>query len=414
MNKATRFLYYSILFITPLLLAVSYKNVANIVSLVFLLILFFSWKEMGTIKNNGILLISFLLFLGYALLSSAWAYQPGLAFERAIKISLLLGPGVLLLASRHPAKHVQHETAFKLVGSALIISAVLTTWQLSESVLIKEIITGSEGRANKAADLTPMIACMSVLIWPMLLLVKKGAWEKQIKQACIAILITGLLLLLTLGDSGAAILATITGGLSFFWVKAGGKTTAFKGLIIISVILFIFLPPNLYNKPTFNEAFVRGESVIVENVFQPSILHRIEIWDRCIELAKERPFFGWGISASRALPKTDQPSKYRTEHKRTDFMYPHNIFLQCWLELGLLGLIILLFWLNALLNWTGNLPIQQRPFYAAAIMSVLTIYAFGNPVWRSWWIVFLLVVAMMIQIAVKQGADSNSFTNTKP
>ena len=93
-------------------------------------------------------------------------------------------------------------------------------------------------------------------------------------------------------------------------------------------------------------------------------------------------------------------------------LFLHNIFIQCWLELGLLGLVILLVWLNSLLNWTENLTVLQRPYYVATIMSILTIYAFGNPVWRSWWIVFLLVIAMIFQIATSRSEDG-LFANTK-
>ncbi len=411
MSGIVKSLYYIVVVASPLVLAISYKSIASIAALVFLFIFCISLKELELSNRKAPVLYLLLVFISFAALSAFWSYQPDEAVERLIKISFLIIPGIVLLASRHPAKYVQHETLFKLAGSALVLAALVSIWQLNESTLIKEIITAKPGRENKAAELTPMVACMSVFIWPMLLLIQDGAWRKQSKYLCIAVLVAALLLLLMLGDSSAAILASVIGGFSFIWIKAGKQTTTLKGLIVLSVILFFLLPTNLYQKHS-HQVNIGSEEVFTESVLQTSMLHRLEIWDRCIELAKERPFFGWGISASRVLPKTDQPSIYRLGHKRTDFMYPHNIFIQCWLELGLLGLVILLVWLNSLLNWTENLTVLQRPYYVATIMSILTIYAFGNPVWRSWWIVFLLVIAMIFQIATSRSEDG-LFANTK-
>lgn len=63
---------------------------------------------------------------------------------------------------------------------------------------------------------------------------------------------------------------------------------------------------------------------------------RISQWKETAELLKDKPIFGAGLSG---YPTTIVP--YHSEKSYEIFQYPHNIFLNTWVELGLLGLITL-------------------------------------------------------------------------
>jgi hypothetical protein len=64
-------------------------------------------------------------------------------------------------------------------------------------------------------------------------------------------------------------------------------------------------------------------------------------WVETVELLKDNPLFGAGLGG--------YPTVFIPYHQATDyeiFQYPHNIFLNQWVELGLLGLILLLWFLG--------------------------------------------------------------------
>jgi len=71
---------------------------------------------------------------------------------------------------------------------------------------------------------------------------------------------------------------------------------------------------------------------------------RIKQWEETFNLLKENPLFGAGLSG---YPTTLKP--YHTHQEIEIFQYPHNIILNIWSELGLLGLVAFLafFWQTA-------------------------------------------------------------------
>ncbi len=64
---------------------------------------------------------------------------------------------------------------------------------------------------------------------------------------------------------------------------------------------------------------------------------RLAQWSETIELVKDKPIFGAGLAG---YPSAIEPY-HQAEHIEI-FQYPHNIFLNTWSELGLLGLVALI------------------------------------------------------------------------
>jgi O-antigen ligase len=73
---------------------------------------------------------------------------------------------------------------------------------------------------------------------------------------------------------------------------------------------------------------------------------RLQIWGDTLKLLRARPIFGSGLRAYQTVIKQYIPQGHVAE------LYPHNLFLAMWAELGLLGLIAFLV-LLAMLLWRG-------------------------------------------------------------
>jgi hypothetical protein len=74
---------------------------------------------------------------------------------------------------------------------------------------------------------------------------------------------------------------------------------------------------------------------------------RLQIWSDTLHMLRDHPIFGAGLRAYAIVMRP-----YVTTPKHLPELYPHNIFLAMWVELGLLGLAAFVI-LLALLLWRG-------------------------------------------------------------
>ena len=129
--------------------------------------------------------------------------------------------------------------------------------------------------------------------------------------------------------------------------------------------------------------------------FKQSLGHRLEIWHFVGDRIAERPLWGWGLDASRAIPGGDQ--LIRLGEKWLP-LHPHNAALQLWLELGLPGCT--LFACFAALLWVRLDRVGYPPLFAAAAgggLFAAMIAAFGSyDIWHEWWIGALSLMLFLV------------------
>ncbi len=96
------------------------------------------------------------------------------------------------------------------------------------------------------------------------------------------------------------------------------------GLIIFSAIIFLFF---------LNISVSAKNPPRIPVNFQSSFNSRLCLWDGAVRIIKERPLFGSGLSGFEKVHE-----EFRT-CSRENSIYPHNIFLNFWTEVGLFGLV---------------------------------------------------------------------------
>ncbi len=165
---------------------------------------------------------------------------------------------------------------------------------------------------------------------------------------------------------------------SWFWLGAAGLS--FIGIILaqseaaIVAVLATLLILGLSQKKTrkytagiFLVAILIIVALPVRNqVFQKLTLQdysgqvRISQWQETWEMLKTKPFLGVGLSG---YPQALEPFHKATPYEI--FQYPHNIFLNFWTELGLLGLLGF-FWLCFIVLSSRPRPLRLRSGQAPA------------------------------------------------
>jgi len=99
---------------------------------------------------------------------------------------------------------------------------------------------------------------------------------------------------------------------------------------------------------------------------------RISQWTETVELIKEKPFFGAGLNG---YPTALEPHHNSTLYEI--FQYPHNIFLNTWVELGLIGLITLFWFGYLILKQTISTPRRDLLEKTSPNVEVVTLALFA-------------------------------------
>jgi len=153
--------------------------------------------------------------------------------------------------------------------------------------------------------------------------------------------------------------------------------------------------------------FVPSPQVTWENWrwLSNSAHHRLTIWQFTGQRIADRPVLGWGVDAARTIPGGEEEVQVsRLPHGPTDGLleqlmplHPHNAVLQWWMELGGVGVAMML----ALL-WTIVRRIETSApdrFAAAAwgasFVAAFSISAVSYGFWQSWWQASLWLVATL-------------------
>ena len=124
-------------------------------------------------------------------------------------------------------------------------------------------------------------------------------------------------------------------------------------------------------------AILKGASQMVLGWWLPLIktsgIHRLELWDYMADRVWERPLLGWGLQSAPVLPIS--PEEYARYHVVTaeGIGHEHNLWLQVWVETGVVGALLFTAFALYALRSTTRLPESLQPFAVAAYATVLTL-----------------------------------------
>ena len=241
--------------------------------------------------------------------------------------------------------------------------------------------------------LNPNSTVAILFMWPTFLLAL--AWQGDMaKKLFVTALLAASLFLLYKTESATAQLAFVFAVLAYLGtliapraidlIARGLWITAVVGAVPIIMIVHSFGLQNMTSLPY-------------------SFRDRLHIWNYTAELVPKNSVLGIGIRSgrsytkepSRKIPRTQPP--VLVDHQG---WHSHNLFLQTWYELGIVGAAFLLAIGLFLLNSISRIELQKRPFAYATFASFTVIAAFGYGMWQSWllsaygWAVIFLLIGL--------------------
>jgi exopolysaccharide production protein ExoQ len=146
----------------------------------------------------------------------------------------------------------------------------------------------------------------------------------------------------------------------------------------------------------------------------PSLLHRLQIWDFTSQHIAERPFLGWGIHSARSIPGGQERYLVKNRDGKTIGegdrlpLHPHNGALQVWLELGLPGAVAFAVFLVLIVWQTGRITDRGRRAAALGMLSTMVpIWLFSFGIWQGWWL-SALILAGVLMTATSPPAEAST------
>ena len=404
--KAPSFPIAVLLVVAPGLAVAQFRALAVAIALSFLLTIIAHWRAHRSLPwpEKRPMLAFALALLAWAAASALWSYE-GL---RALQSTASLAALVVLGAMAARAVGEDTQAALRRLGPALVaglaIGAALMAFDHASGNAFRLAVRGfPKDMPFIAFGLKPAVSFFALLL--PLVLAAQGV--PILLRA--ALLGAGLALAAWLPGETARY--ALVGGLAAAGVASLAPRPMAR-LAAVALAGFILLAPAIIGAITARGPDISG--------LPNSAAHRVLIWDFVTDRIAERPFLGWGMEASRAMPEGTRPPSPDTltrfgltaPEDRAWFsqsavqrlpLHPHNASLHIWLELGAVGALLSAALAASALLAAGSSPVAAAAIGAVASASVTGQLSFG--VWQPWWVAALLLAVVVLRGFASAGRE---------
>jgi exopolysaccharide production protein ExoQ len=311
-----------------------------------------------------------LLAVAFAVLcwaSVAWSIDPHRSEQAALQVTAIFAGALLFLASPSPA---DTERLFHTMAAATVLGAVVLTLDTAAGYRLQALLVGPHpdvgAKYNRGVDYLVLIA------WPQLAFAAhRRDWRRGVA------LIVSVAVSVALGLSLAAQVAVITGLLALllaWWLPRAIAPLATIGTVLVAT-----------GQPVVERLMATHRAQLAPYL-KYSGLHRLEIWDYMTARVTERPLLGWGIAGANEVPITPQEFSHYVVVRPGHGIYPHDQWLQLWVETGAIGALLGLA-LALLVLWRiRRIPPGIRAFAYATFASAAVVASVNFEVMTdSWW-----------------------------
>jgi O-antigen ligase len=139
------------------------------------------------------------------------------------------------------------------------------------------------------------------------------------------------------------------------------------GAAVVALVGIAMIPP------------IRTRILIeTQNVYGNTIQSRLDLWTAAVKLIEHRPLVGAGLSGFQEM----SAPYYTHLHTEANFIDPHNIVLNFWVEVGLLGLIAFawIMFVGFRVSWRGwrSASAGWRPYHLGVLLALVAVLVHGQ------------------------------------
>jgi O-antigen ligase len=316
----------------------------------------------------------------WGLASAAWSVDPRHSMVEAGRLAGLFLAGLMLVAACPVLAAPRRLMAVFGIGLAL-------------ALVVAEVQMASDGWLSRPffqrgfwpPQLNQLSITLAVLALPL------GAALAARRRIVLGLAVPLVLAAAIFSLVGTGAKATIVLGLVFAGIIYRAPARVARAMALISAFVIVTAPLTFARLASVPAVIAAAERL------KTSAWHRLLIWSFAGDRIAERPFYGWGLDASRAIPGGQQ---FLHPGETWLPVHPHNAAIQLWVELGVPGAV--LFVLIVALLWLALARAPWPRLYAAASGAslfsafVATLGTYG--MWEEWWIGTLWLVLFLILV----------------
>ncbi len=351
------------------------------------------WRERRLPRPYGLIGLAVLPLLGYSAVTIAWTPVPADALQR---IAELCGFFLALMILANVLPRLQDRTR-RWLGTSMTIAVTLGLAALAIEVFLDQPLRRfthdlSPQDTIPDAVLNRPSVLYAAFVWPAAL------WHWQYGRRWIAAALLGATAIILADSSSQSAMMGLAVGLAGFCVALMSPRWARRMAVATVLIAILGILP--IARTLYSAGGTDWETLGV------TARHRVEIWYFTTEFVAERPVFGHGMAASRAIENDGIQSQFQEPGQPVIPLHPHNVFLQVWLELGIIGAAAALAFGLAVVRVMLRLPAPTQTFAIGQFMATMAMLSVAYGAWQSWWVAGLLSAALATTLAApKPDAD---------
>ncbi len=329
-----------------------------------------------------------LLFAVWIAVTGLWSPTPGAPkLALGLTVFTLSGGALVYEAARASAPRVRRMAA--LYAGAVTAAAGALLFEGLTGGLLRSLVPPTDQSPLRWKDLTALARGVT-LVAPLAFPAAAILWAMTRRRAVAAAPILFVLLAstqFTVATNVVALLFAASAGAAALW--RGRATLIALGALVLGALL---LAPLFAFAPA--DAVLNAETALLP----PSWAQRVNLWKEAADRIIGGCFWaGCGADYTRAwaagaamidVPGSPIPLKEAPIH-------PHNIFLQIWLELGILGVVTMAAAMACAMQRLLAVSAQRIPTAAiAAIIGAAYIsFMFEASLWQAWRVALLSLAA---------------------
>ncbi len=403
---AAPFFILILLSLTPIIIPLSYRNIAAQVMLMGIAAALYPGvlSQVTDIfqlhqRNQSItiaVISCLLVFLLYALLASFWSTAPD-AWLSVCKLFFVVSLSAALLAfGQQIMRHMVERIAIMFMLSIILggwligVEALSGSWirdMIHEgAITVKDSVSSARGGSIAVFLFVPLVYALITdnIIAQRL----KGTGRKLVIISVGGAILAAALIFILVVNLMAFVFAAICG---LAVIMFGGRV--YHVLLKVAVLMLIFTPFLFILLPSIDQ-------LAQMNSIPVSWLHRLIVWRFSAEEILSGPvqfFFGSGPQSAWALSINAAKLKLEGATELLSVMpaHPHNLFIQLWLEFGLIGVSLITVIVIQLLRYNiTNIFSRQGQAAICAVLGAFLVFAMIEINLWSYWRLAMTVLAM--------------------
>jgi O-antigen ligase len=367
----------------------------------------FSWRAVWVLPS---------VFALYVALTATWSRDPQSALVAGALFGLFLfATRIAFLAALQAERSSLERLSGSFVAAVAAGAVLLAVTLFSHGALHKAICAVFPALAPADRDFVRLdgnvlefvglpyfnrnVALLTLLLWPALLVLAKRVVDWR--TALLPIGLFALVALITLGsDHQTSVLALGASGLMFLMYRLSPRSA--RILLVIGWVAAILLV-----RPAVLIAY--DQDLHKAGWLQETARARIILWAYTARQMAKAPILGVGAQTTRAESGAGRPAEVLPGHAFPQWTgrHGHNIYLQTWYELGLIGAALLLGLGLSILSWLWTLARPGQDYAAAAFVCASVMCAASFGMWQAWFIAACMLIVPMLTLGLKgYGAPS--------